>query len=806
MQRLSELLFGIEPSTWADGGRWSLEWLGLPEGDRRLVLLAVMLLAGIGLWWLYRREAALVSPLRRIVLFGLRLCVLCLPLVMLLEPVIVISREEHVPSHVLVLVDASPSMGLRDAWRDEAAAAQVAQHFAVENGVAGLRELPRLDLAQRFLSPQLLEALQRDGDRVLHLHTFADRLDETAVPHPEASTLSVHGESTALGAALRQALLAYAGIPVSGVLVLSDGQSTAGESPDVAAKLAADEGIPVFAVAAGTLDGPRNAQIIDLETSPLAFVLDPNRLTVHVQSRGMQDVTATLLIEQRKNGGAWSEFAREDVILGLDGALQAFPFEFSEPRPAKVEFRATLQDTGAELSQDDNVAHAEVRLIRQRLNVLLIAGSTFPEVQFLRNAFYRDRQIDLSSWLMSAEDGYEHPGDRPIRRLPVTQEELNEYDCVVLYDPNPEGWPPNFPELLTDFVSKAGGGLVHIAGEMQTGAAFDRQSDPALSWLNLLPVIREPGLFRSQVQMRLSAQSPWQLQITDQGMNDPIFAFAADAEANRRILGSLPGMFWHFPVTRAKPGATVLAVHGDPRMRNEFGPDVLLATQLVGPGRTFFVGFDSTYRWRFLDDQFFDGFWARLVDRAGRNKQLGGTYPFRLTTARSEYKPGSEVRVVARFHDPADMDAGLSALHGEVEHGDDEPLPITLTPDGDPGEFAATFTASRPGTHFVRVWTGDEDAGAVAKAATLPIEVQLPNLELENPALDRAQLEGLAAATGGRVFDLTQSADVAPSFQVARVQRVLEERQEIWDAPAFYGLIFLLLVAEWILRKRCRLI
>ena len=52
-------------------------------------------------------------------------------------------------------------------------------------------------------------------------------------------------------------------------------------------------------------------------------------------------------------------------------------------------------------------------------------------------------------------------------------------------------------------------------------------------------------------------------------------------------------MYWHFPVTRAKPGATVLARHGDPRMRNEHGQHVLLATQLVGPGRTFFVAFDS---------------------------------------------------------------------------------------------------------------------------------------------------------------------------------------------------------------------
>src|SRR5688500_15414883 len=151
-------------------------------------------------------------------------------------------------------------------------------------------------------------------------------------------------------------------------------------------------------------------------------------------------------------------------------------------------------------------------------------------------------------------------------------------------------------------------------------------------------------------------------------------------------------MFWHFPVTRAKPGATVLARHGDLRMRNEQGAHVLLATQLVGPGRTFFVAFDSTYRWRYLSEQYFDGFWARVIDRAGRGKQLGGRYPFVLSTDRAAYRPGSQATLTARFENPADVDAGLDVMHGEVEAGDAQPLSITLSPrPGEPGVFEATF-------------------------------------------------------------------------------------------------------------------
>jgi len=383
---------------------------------------------------------------------------------------------------------------------------------------------------------------------------------------------------------------------------------------------------------------------------------------------------------------------------------------------------------------------------------------------------------------------------------------MNQLDCVILYDPDPEKWPENFPELLTKFVVQAGGGLIYVAGEMQTLHNFERQSEPGMGWLSLLPVVREPGLFQTEVMMKLSAQSPWSLETTPEGRRDPIFTFAEDPDENQRIIESLPGMYWHFPVSRAKPGATVLAHHGDPRMRNEYGPDVLLATHLAGPGRTFFVGFDSTYRWRYLDDKYYDGFWTRMVDRAGRNKQLGGNYPFRLALDWPNPHPGTKVSLVAQFNDPSDVDPALTTLTGEVEHGDEAPQPLSLTPGKTPGEFETSFTFTQSGPHVIRVWTGESKEEQTAKAATLTVNVELPNLEFESPTLDRGRLEAMAAATHGLAEPLARAYEAVKSFRVGRIAHVYEQRKEIWDSPVFFGSIFVLLCAEWVLRKRFRLI
>ena len=149
--------------------------------------------------------------------------------------------------------------------------------------------------------------------------------------------------------------------------------------------------------------------------------------------------------------------------------------------------RSEVDDT--ELTEDDNVAMTEVQLIPQQLRVLFIAGSTFPEVQFIRNTLRRDKGVEISAWNQSAEEGYDHEGDNPIQRLPNTEKELNEYDCVILYDPDPAKWPSNFPEILNKFVSFAGGGLIYIAGEMQSEQSFQKQSSPQMNWLSLLPVV-----------------------------------------------------------------------------------------------------------------------------------------------------------------------------------------------------------------------------------------------------------------------------------------------------------------------------
>jgi hypothetical protein len=803
VQRLIQFMLNIHPSSWTAGGQWRLEWLSMPKHDMALLLAAGVAIVAYLVTAVYRQEGKSLHLLSRWSLIGLRLLTLAGVLVMLLEPVLVFSKTDYVPSNLIVLSDVSGSMDLQDAYVDPAQVSAITAALKISE--TQLQQKSRKQLIDIAMKQGVTNQLASNGDRIVHLHDFATRLlPPTSQPATEPS-----GETsgTAIGVAIRQAIAAYQGQPIAGIFLISDGQNNTGELPVKAAEFAAAAGVPISSLAVGTPQGPRSARITKLDVSPIVFVRDSSPLHVLIESRGMNHTPANVVLERSRNGGPWEEIGRQEIVLGETGQMQTVNFDFKEDRPAKLQMRARLEDAGAELKTDDHTQIADVRAINEKMKVLFIAGETFPEVEFIRAMLLRDKGISASTWNQTADADYEQPGDPELHRLPETAEELADYDCIILYDPDPNLWLADYSQLLSDFVAKAGGGLIFVAGERNTKNLFDRPDDPALAWLNLLPVQVEPGLYHTDVSVKLSSETPWKFEVTPEGKADPIFTFADRPEDNDAILDSLPGMYWHFPVTRARSGATVLARHGDPRMRNEHGQHVLLATQLVGPGRTFFCAFDSTYRWRYLDDRFFDSFWAHMVDRAGRSKQLGGRYPYVLSTDRSEYRPGSQVTLTARFDNPSDRDAGLESMHGEVQVGDDQPFEVTLSPrPGDPNTFETIFPADKPGTHFVRVWSGDPDVKNAARAATLEVPVNVPNLEYDNPTVDVATLQSIARASGGKVFDLSNINSIGDSFNIHKVARTLEDRQEIWDAPLIYGLVLIAIILEWILRKKLQLV
>ncbi len=167
MNRIWQILMGIDrasPGAVAEGES-HLEFASLPRGTAAAILIVGALLLLALVWRLYKWERRDLSPVKRSVLTGLRMLTLLAAAIMLIEPVLVSTHRESVPSHLLIVVDDSESMKFSDPYTDDSRASDIATRMKLESTagkspVDRLRETPRLELVKSLLTPQL-EALAR---------------------------------------------------------------------------------------------------------------------------------------------------------------------------------------------------------------------------------------------------------------------------------------------------------------------------------------------------------------------------------------------------------------------------------------------------------------------------------------------------------------------------------------------------------------------------------------------------------------------------------------------------------------------
>src|SRR5262245_61836785 len=252
----------------------------------------------------YRGLAAVERTRDRAVLIGLRLLALAVLLVCLFRPTLILKAAVPQQNFLGVLVDDSRSMAIAD--RDGQ---------------------PRSAFVQQQLGgqhAQLLNALsQKFVVRFFSFSSASDRINSTA-------DLKFGGTSTRLGQALDRARDELAGLPLAGLVMVTDGADTSDATLDETLASLKARSIPVFTVGVGQERFAKDIQITRVETP--RSVLKGTALVVDavVSQTGYAGQTVPLSVED--DGRIVST---QEVTLPADG----------ESTTVKVRF--TAKDAGA---------------------------------------------------------------------------------------------------------------------------------------------------------------------------------------------------------------------------------------------------------------------------------------------------------------------------------------------------------------------------------------------------------------------------------------------------------------------------
>jgi hypothetical protein len=750
-----------------------------PWGRAAAVLALVAAAVVLALAWRALRHEPRWT--RRWLLLGLRGGAVVAALVLFFQPALRQENVTRLPNHVAVLIDASESMRLRE-----------------KSGEPSRAE--RAGLWIRKEAPPLA-----DKTHLVDYYTFGERLAPTtleAPPHFE--------DATRLREALTQLRARYEGRDLAGVVVVSDGIDNGpkdlrgADAGDFLKSLDA----PVHAAWVGR-PGLHDVAVAGVGADDFAFVRTALTIEATIRVLGDAWVGVTLPVTLRRDGVP-VKTVNVEVEAGTTDYRVAFAF--TPERVGKYVYEISTPVLDGEAIAENNSRAFVLKVIRDKIRVLQVAGRPSWDERFLRGLLKRDPNVDLISFfILRTPDDLEAVSSEELSLIPfpteeLFQEQLRSFDVVFLQNFNyaPYGIGSYLGEIRR-YVQE-GGGLAMIGGDLSFslgGYAHTPVSD-------VLPVeIPEgeegpgsvPSVGRPQPASALADLAPFRLQLTNEGRAHPMTALKLDLRQNDARWARLPELEGTNVVTRARPGATVLGVH--PTRRDADGkPLPVLTVGEADKGRVVALTSDSTWRWGFAgDSQLYQRFWENAIRWLIRDPALSF---LRIETPESEYSRGQKVPVTIGAVGPdyqplkgAEINVAVTSLASA--NGKPEPVASHNGRSDEAGEVHLEVDPPRPGGYRITARATIGGRPAVEEEVFL---VRGAGRELEEPEARDDLLRQVAAASGGKFMGPGDGWS-GLTFHPPRVTRVNKHRDvELWSGWWVLLVAAACLSANWALRRR----
>jgi hypothetical protein len=231
-------------------------------------------------------------------------------------------------------------------------------------------------------------------------------------------------------------------------------------------------------------------------------------------------------------------------------------------------------------------------------------------------------------------------------------------------------------------------------------------------------------------------------------------------------------------------------------------PRPVVVMQLVGAGRVIFHATDESYMWSRVggSDQYYERYWLQTIRYLSRTKLLGSNRSIEVVPDRSQYYRGETVPLQVRFYDermaPVEDD-GVAVL---LERQQGRRQRIKLRRDSvRRGVFEGTVRNLAEGSYRVWVVVPRIDG----KPPTWQFNVVPPPGEQAKLMMDAEDLRQAAQTSDGEFYTLATADRLIRDLPRGRQVRIESlPSTPVWNSPLLAGLFVILLIVEWLWRKR----
>ena len=700
-------------------------------------------------------------PGQRITLAAIRLAILALILVCMFRPLLVVRAAVPQQNFLAVLLDDSRSMQIADVDGQPRAAFVKGEFGATDRGLLKA-------LSERFT-----------------VRTF--RFSSAATRTTQESDLTFGGSQSRLGAALSGVRQELAGLPVAGLVMVSDGADTADAALGDAILGLKAEGLPVFTIGVGRETLSKDIQVGRVVTPKTALKGTTLMVDVVLSQSGFDGQKVTLDVEDEG-----TLVSTQQVSLPNAGAPASIPVRFTvnEAGPRVLRFRVSPQQ--GELVTENNAREALIDVRDRKEKILYFEGEPRHEYKFIRRAIPEGDNIIVTSLIRTADNKYMRQGvdgpDELVAAFPKTREELFAYRSLIIGSVEAALFTGDQLKMIAEFVDRRGGGLLMLGGPR----AFAEGGWSGTAVADILPVVMD----RNKVQpkgtvMRLT------IKPTRAGAATAVTQLGATEQASAERWSTLPLVTAVNRVDAVKPGATVLLMGTDESRAER----PMLIFQRYGRGKTFAFLPQDTWNWQMaasipVEDLTHENYWRQLM------RWLVDGVPDQvepaLTTERVE--PGEGATLTANIVDPSFVELNDAAVMATITAPDGTISDVPMSWDGEhAGQYQATIPTKAQGWYQAKI--DATRAGKSVGSAVTHFRAAPGDAEYFDATMHAGTLRRIADETGGRFYDPSNTSTLADDLRYTGRGVTTVEEHELWHMPIVLLLLVGLLCAEWGYRR-----
>ncbi|MEC9302226.1 MAG: hypothetical protein VYA90_04805 [Acidobacteriota bacterium] len=754
-ETLFELLFKYRPLVFRQGdfvlaSPWSL------------LLISIVIVVGTAVTLsTYARARGKSTPVDRNILSALRLMALATVVFCLFRPVLVLSSIVPQQNFLGILIDNSRSMEIAD--RDNEP-----RHTFVDRNFESETSRLRAALADRF-------AL-----RFFKFSSATERLTDL-------NELDYEGTRTDLGSALNRARDELSGVPLSGLVVVSDGADNSESVLTESLRGLSTDGIPVYTVGLGHEAFERDIQLSRVEMP--RSVLQGTSLVIDVVI-GQVGYSGTSIVVQAEDEGRL--VSTEDVQLPANGEPATVRMRLTATETGPRIFRFSVPVQAGEMVTQNNVREVLIVVEDRREKILYFEGEPRFEVKFVRRAVADDENLQVVVLQRTADNKYLRldvdDADTLVGGFPKTREELFQYRGLILGSIEARYFTPDQLRMIASFVNQRGGGFLMLGGR----SAFAEGGYVGTPIADILPVVLgEPLLIDGNPAFTEITVSP-----TRAGQTHPVMQVDDTEEASAERWRNLPAVSSLNPIFETKPGATTLLTG-----TSESDERIVLAFQRYGAGKTLALPIQDSWMWQMHadvapDDMTHELFWRRLL------RWLVDGVPDQVVASvrRDHVEPGEPIELLTEVVDGTYLSMNNSQVIAEMTSpsGDFVEIPLDWTTERD-GEYKGHITPTEEGLYRIRVEATNNDNLVGTDMAYFFASAS--DDEFFDSAMRAPLLRRIADETSGQFYTVDTVESLPEDIAYTGAGVTIVEELELWDMPILLLLLIVLVGSEWGYRR-----